>query len=164
MQDRVVGVPPSQPKKEQHPHGCCSFFAYEIRTPDHLRAAVRVGQDRAAPNKHSHSHFRAIRWLQVPPPQPYSEAKKDIMASNPRNREISGVFLAFARFFATMRFADTECRKKDIISKKRLPAGCRTAFACGESAVPIFKGRKCGLSRSESFLQHLLPFFRIFIC
>ena len=22
-----------------------------------------------------------------------------------------------------------------------------------------FKGRKCGLSRSESFLQHLLPFF-----
>ena len=50
--------------------------------------------------------------------------KKDIMASNPRNLTISGVFLAFPRFFATMGFADTECRKKDIISKKRLPAGC----------------------------------------
>ena len=117
MQDRVVVVPPPQPKKEQHPHGCCSFFAYEIRTPDHLRAAVRVGQDRAAPNKRPRLHTRAIRWLQVPPPQPYCEAKKDIMASNPRNLPISGVFLAFPRFFATMRFADTECRKKDMISK-----------------------------------------------
>ncbi len=43
---------------------------------------------------------------------PYREAKKDIMASNPRNLTISGVFLAFPRFFATMRFADTECRKR----------------------------------------------------
>ena len=68
------------------------------------------------------------------------------MASNPRNLTISGVFLAFPRFFAIMRFADTECRKKDIISKKRLPA------------VPVFKGRKC-----DDF-THLLPFFRIFIC
>ena len=53
------------------------------------------------------------------------------MASNPRNLTISGVFLAFARFFATMRFADTECRKKDIISKKRLRTGfepCSTRF------------------------------------
>ena len=55
---------------------------------------------------------------------PYSEAKKDIMASNPRNLTISGVFLAFPRFFAIMRFANTECRKKDIISKKRLRTGC----------------------------------------
>ena len=53
----------------------------------------------------------------------YREAKKDIMASNPRNLTISGVFLAFPRFFAIMRFADTECRKKDIISKKRLWTG-----------------------------------------
>ena len=69
--------------------------------------------------------------VQILLPQPYSEAKKDIMASNPRNLTISGVFLAFARFFAIMRFADTECRKKDIISKKRLPAGfepCSTRF------------------------------------
>ena len=29
---------------------------------------------------------------------PYREAKKDIMASNPRNFTISGVFLAFSRF------------------------------------------------------------------
>ena len=61
----------------------------------------------------------------------YCEAKKDIMASNPRNLTISGVFLAFPRFFATMRFADTECRKKDIISKKRLRTGfepCSTHF------------------------------------
>ena len=61
--------------------------------------------------------------VQILLPQPYSEAKKDIMASNPRNLTISGVFLAFARFFAIMRFADTECRKKDIISKKRLRTG-----------------------------------------
>ena len=47
----------------------------------------------------------------------------EIMASNPRNLTISGVFLAFPRFFATMRFADIECRKKDIISKKRLRTG-----------------------------------------
>lgn len=52
------------------------------------------------------------RMFKVPPPQPYREAKKDIMASNPRNLTISGVFLAFPRFFATMRFADTECRKR----------------------------------------------------
>ncbi len=160
----MVQVPPPQPKKEQHPHGCCSFLLTKSKRRTTSEPPLRVGWDRAAPNKRPRTHFRAIRWLQVPPPQPYREAKKDIMASNPRNLTISGVFLAFARFFATMRFADTECRKKDIISKKRLPAGCRTAFACGESAVPIFKGRKCGLSRSESFLQHLLPFFRIFIC
>ena len=30
-------------------------------------------------------------------------------------------------------------------------------------AVSVFKGRKCGLSRSESFLQHLLPFFVFFL-
>ena len=69
--------------------------------------------------------------VQILLPQPYSEAKKDIMASTPRNLTISGVFLAFPRFFAAMRFADTECRKKDIISKKRLPAGfepCSTRF------------------------------------
>lgn len=63
--------------------------------------------------------------------RPHSEAKKDIMASNPRNLTISGVFLAFPRFFAIMRFADTECRKKDIISKKRLWTGfepCSTRF------------------------------------
>ena len=107
---------------------------------------------------------RIFGWYLFRRRDTYSEAKKDIMASNPRNLTISGVFLAFPRFFATMGFADTECRKKDIISKKRLRTGCWTAFACGESVVPIFKGRKCGLSRSESFLQHLLPFFRIFIC
>ncbi len=61
--------------------------------------------------------------VQILLPQPYCEAKKDIMASNPRNLTISGVFLAFPRFFAIMRFADTECRKKDIISKKRLRTG-----------------------------------------
>ena len=69
--------------------------------------------------------------VQILLPQPYSEAKKDIMASNPRNLTISGVFLAFPRFFAIMRFADTECRKKDIISKKRLRTGfepCSTRF------------------------------------
>ncbi len=31
---------------------------------------LRVGWDRAAPNKRPRTHFRAIRWLQVPPPQP----------------------------------------------------------------------------------------------
>lgn len=61
--------------------------------------------------------------VRIPISQPYCEAKKDIMASNPRNFTISGVFLAFPRFFATMRFADIECRKKDIISKKRLRTG-----------------------------------------
>lgn len=69
--------------------------------------------------------------VRIPISQPYSEAKKDIMASTPRNLTISGVFLAFPRFFATMRFADTECRKKDIISKKRLRTGfepCSTRF------------------------------------
>ena len=69
--------------------------------------------------------------VRIPISQPYSEAKKDIMASNPRNLTISGVFLVFARFFAIMRFADTECRKKDIISKKRLRTGfepCSTRF------------------------------------
>ena len=69
--------------------------------------------------------------VRIPIPQPYREAKKDIMASNPRNLTISGVFLAFARFFATMGFADTECRKKDIISKKQLRIGfepCSTHF------------------------------------
>ena len=39
------------------------------------------------------------------------------MASNPRNLTISGVFLAFPRFFASMRFADTECRKKISFQK-----------------------------------------------
>ena len=50
--------------------------------------------------------------VQIPPPQPYSEAKKDIMASNPRNLTIPGFFIALSHFFATMRVADIECRKK----------------------------------------------------
>ena len=105
------------------------------------------------------SSQRVISWYLFQRRDTYSEAKKDIMASNPRNLTISGVFLAVARFFATIGFADTEFRKNDIISKKRLPAGCWTAFACGESAVPVFKGRKCDLSRSESFLRTFCPFF-----
>ena len=52
------------------------------------------------------------------------------MASNPpKSHDLGG--LAFSRFFAIMRFADMECRKKGIISKKRLPAGfelCSTHF------------------------------------
>ena len=73
------------------------------------------------------------------------------MASNPRNLTISGVFLAFPRFFAAMRFADTECRKKDIISKNG-------SLQDLNPVVPVFKGRKC-----DDF-THLLPFFCIFIC
>ena len=56
--------------------------------------------------------FRVLLSLPYHSAGPYREAKKDIMASNPRNLTISGVFLAFPRFFATMRFADTECRKR----------------------------------------------------
>ena len=70
------------------------------------------------------AHNPKVVWFKSRPRNHIVKPKKDIMASNPRNLTISGVFLAFARFFATMRFADTECRKKDIISKKRLPAGC----------------------------------------
>ena len=51
----------------------------------------------------------------------YREAKKDIMASNPRNLTIRGG-LAFSRFFAIMRFADMECRKKVSFQKT---APCR---------------------------------------
>ena len=89
--------------------------------------------------------------VQILLPQPYSEAKKDIMASNPRNLTISGVFLAFPRFFASMGFTDTECRKKISFQKNGFGQDLNPA-------VPVFKGRKC-----DDF-THLLPFFRIFIC
>ncbi len=89
--------------------------------------------------------------VRIPIPQPYCEAKKDIMASNPRNLTISGVFLAFPRFFATMRFADTECRKKISFQKNGFGQDLNPV-------VPNFKGRKC------ADFAHLLPFFRIFIC
>ena len=112
---------------------------------------LRVGWDRAAPNKRLRTHFRAIRWLQVPPPQPYSEAKKDIMASNPRNLTISGVFLAFARFFATMRFADTECRKKDIISKKRLRTGFEQLSPAAKAQYPFLRAESATFRVAKAF-------------
>lgn len=73
------------------------------------------------------------------------------MASNPRNLTISGVFLAFPRFFAIMRFADTECRKKISFQKNGFGQDLNPV-------VPVFKGRKC-----DDF-THLLVLFRIFIC
>ena len=88
--------------------------------------------------------------VRIPIPQPYREAKKDVMASNPRNLTISGVFLAFPRFFAIMRFADTACRKKISFQKNG-------SLQDWNPAVPVFKGRKC------ADFARLLPFFRIFI-
>ena len=85
------------------------------------------------------------------------------MALNPRNLTISGVFLAFARFFATMRFADTECRKKDIILKKRLPAECWTAFACGESAVPFLRAESATFRVAKAFYAPSAFFVFLFV-
>ena len=86
------------------------------------------------------------------------------MASNPRNLTISGVFLAFARFFATMRFADTECRKNISFQKNGSLQDIEQLSPAAKAQYPfIFKGRKCDLSRSESFLRTFC-FFRIFIC
>ena len=67
---RWLQVPPPQPKKEQHPHGCCSFLLTKSKRRTTSEPPLRVGWDRAAPNKRPRTHFRAIRWLQVPPPQP----------------------------------------------------------------------------------------------
>ena len=71
------------------------------------------------------------------------------MASPPPKSHDLGV-LAFSRFFATMRFADMECRKKGIISKN----GSLQAL---NSAVPILNGRKC------NDFAHLLPFFVFYL-
>ena len=87
---------------------------------EHIRRGIEVVITGLTRNQFARKRTR----VRIPSSPPYSEAKKDIMASNPRNLTISGVFLAFPRFFAAMRFADTECRKKDIISKKRLRTGC----------------------------------------
>ena len=68
--DPVVTSPTSATKKEQHPHGCCSFLLTKSKRRTTSEPPLRVGWDRAAPNKRPRTHFRAIRWLQVPPPQP----------------------------------------------------------------------------------------------
>ena len=75
------------------------------------------------------------------------------MASNPRNLTISGVFLAFPRFFATMRFADTECRKKDIISKKRLRTGFEQLSPAAKAQYPFLR------AESAMILRTFCPFF-----
>ena len=67
---RWLQVPLPQPKKEQHPHGCCSFLLTKSERRTTSEPPLRVGWNRAAPNKRPRTHFRAIRWLQVPPPQP----------------------------------------------------------------------------------------------
>ena len=71
------------------------------------------------------------------------------MASNPpKSHDLGG--LAFSRFFAILRFADMECRKKGIISKNGSPQDLN-------SAVPILNGRKC------NDFAHLLPFFVFYL-
>ena len=73
------------------------------------------------------------------------------MASNPRNLTISGVFLAFPRFFATMGFADTECRKKDIISKKRLRTGFEQLSPAAKAQYPFLRAESATFRVAKAF-------------
>ena len=81
------------------------------------------------------------------------------MASNPRNLTISGVFLAFPRFFAIMRFADTECRKKDIISKKRLRTGFEQLSPAAKAQYPFLRAESATFRVAKAFYSTFCPFF-----
>ena len=81
------------------------------------------------------------------------------MASNPRNLTISGVFLAFPRFFATMRFADTECRKKDIISKKRLRTGFEQLSPAAKAQYPFLRAESAVFRAAKAFCSDFCSFF-----
>ena len=75
------------------------------------------------------------------------------MASNPRNLTISGVFLAFARFFATMRFADTECRKKISFQKNGSLQDVEQLSPAAKAQYPFLR------AESAMILRTFCPFF-----
>ena len=91
--------------------------------------------------------------VQVPPPQPYCEAKKDIMASNPRNLTISGVFLAFSRFFAIMRFADTECRKNISFQKNGSLQDVEQLSPAAKAHYPFLRAESAMILRTFSLFS-----------
>ena len=73
------------------------------------------------------------------------------MASNPRNLTISGVFLAFPRFFAIMRFADTECRKKDIISKNGSLQDVEQLSPAAKAQYPFLRAESATFRVAKAF-------------
>ena len=81
------------------------------------------------------------------------------MASNPRNLTISGVFLAFPRFFATMRFADTECRKKDIISKNGSLQDVEQLSPAAKAQSPFLRAESAAFRVAKAFCSTFCPFF-----
>ena len=98
--------------------------------------------------------------VQIPSPQYYSEAKKDIMASTPRNREISGGFLAFPRFFATMRFADTECRKKRYHFKKNgFGQDVEQLSPAAKAQYPFLRAESAAFRVAKAICSTFCPFF-----
>ena len=73
------------------------------------------------------------------------------MASNPRNLTISGFFLAFPRFFAIMRFADTECRKKDIISKNGSLQDVEQLSPAAKAQYPFLRAESATFRVAKAF-------------
>ena len=70
---RVISFLAARYKKGTASAGCCSFLLTKSKRRTTFEPSLRVGWDRAAPNERPRTHFRAIRWLQVPPPQPKKE-------------------------------------------------------------------------------------------
>ena len=79
------------------------------------------------------------------------------MASNPRNLTISGVFLAFPRFFAIMRFADTECRKNISFQKNG-------SLQDVEQLSPAAKAQYPFLRAENAMVLHIFCHFLCFAC
>ena len=63
------------------------------------------------------AHNPKVMWFKSHLRNHIVKPKKISWLRTPRNLTISGVFLAFPRFFATMRFADIECKKKISFQK-----------------------------------------------
>ena len=82
------------------------------------------------------------------------------MASSPRNLTISGVFLAFPRFFAAMRFLRIQSAEKKIsFQKNGFGQDVEQLSPAAKAQYPFLRAESAVFHVAKAFCSTFCPFF-----